>query len=54
MKGHSSRLEQAEDRILEHKDDMVIKGKAKKLLVRQLISVKGICKNSPTPSKDQT
>jgi hypothetical protein len=34
--GHSSRLEQAEDRILEFKDEMVIKGKTEELLVKQL------------------
>jgi chromosome segregation ATPase len=36
MEGHSSRLEQAEDRISELKDEMVIKGKTEELLVRQL------------------
>jgi chromosome segregation ATPase len=36
MEGHSSRLEQAEDRISELKDEMVIKGKAEELLIRQL------------------
>jgi chromosome segregation ATPase len=36
MDGKSSRLEQAEDRISELKDKMVIKGKAKELLVQQL------------------
>jgi hypothetical protein len=34
--GQSSRIEQAEDRISEFKDEMVIKGKTKELLVRQL------------------
>jgi chromosome segregation ATPase len=34
--GHSSRLEQAEDRISELEDEMVIKGKTEELLVRQL------------------
>jgi hypothetical protein len=34
MEGQSSRLEQAEDRIAELKDEMVIKGKAEQLLVR--------------------
>jgi hypothetical protein len=48
MEGHSSRLEQAEDRISELEDEMVIKGKTEELLVRQLKSVKGICKNSPS------
>jgi hypothetical protein len=33
---------------------MVIKGKTEELLLRQLKPVKGICKNSMTPSKDKT
>jgi chromosome segregation ATPase len=36
MEGESSRIEQAEDRISELKDEMVIKGKTKELLVKQL------------------
>jgi tRNA U34 5-carboxymethylaminomethyl modifying GTPase MnmE/TrmE len=36
MEGHSSRLEQAENRILELEDEMVIKGKTEELLVKQL------------------
>jgi hypothetical protein len=36
MESHSSRLEQAEDRISEHEEEMVIKGKTEELLVRQL------------------
>jgi predicted RNase H-like nuclease (RuvC/YqgF family) len=36
MEGHSSRLEQAEDRISELKDEMLFKGKTEELLVRQL------------------
>jgi chromosome segregation ATPase len=36
MEVHSSRLEQAEDRILEREDKMEIKGKTKELLVKQL------------------
>jgi hypothetical protein len=36
MEGQSSRLEQAEGRISELKDEMVIKGKTEELLVRQL------------------
>jgi chromosome segregation ATPase len=36
MKGQSTRIEQTEDRIPELKDEMVIKGKAKELLVKQL------------------
>jgi hypothetical protein len=53
MEDSSSRLEEAEDRISELEDEMVIKGKTEILLVRQR-PVKGICKNSKTPSKDQT
>jgi polyhydroxyalkanoate synthesis regulator phasin len=33
MEGHSSRIEQTEDRISELKDEMAIKGKTEKLLV---------------------
>jgi DNA repair exonuclease SbcCD ATPase subunit len=36
MEGHSSTLEQAEEIISEPEDEMVIKGKAEELLVRQL------------------
>jgi chromosome segregation ATPase len=36
VEGHSSRLEQAEDRISELKDKIEIKGKTEKLLVKQL------------------
>jgi chromosome segregation ATPase len=36
MEGQSSRLEQAEDRISELKDEMVINGKTEELLVKQL------------------
>jgi hypothetical protein len=55
MEGHSSRLEQAEDRISELEDKMEIKGKTEELLVKKTSrSIKQICKNSPTPSKDQT
>jgi hypothetical protein len=34
MKGQSSRLEQAEDRISELEDEMEIKGKTKELLLK--------------------
>jgi hypothetical protein len=33
MEGHSSRIEQTEDRISELEDEMAIKGKTKELLV---------------------
>jgi septal ring factor EnvC (AmiA/AmiB activator) len=36
MEGQSSRLKQAEDRIQELEDEMVIKGKTEELLVKQL------------------
>jgi chromosome segregation ATPase len=53
MEGQSSRTEQTEDRISELEDEMVIKGKAEELLNKSR-PVKRKCKNSPTPSKDQT
>jgi chromosome segregation ATPase len=36
MEGHSSRIEQTEDRILDLEDKMAIKGKTEELLVKQL------------------
>jgi Mg2+ and Co2+ transporter CorA len=36
MEGHSSRIEQTEDRISELEDEMLIKGKTKEVLVKQL------------------
>jgi chromosome segregation ATPase len=36
IEGQCSRLEQAEDRISELKDEMIIKGKTKEILVKQL------------------
>jgi hypothetical protein len=51
--GHSSRLEQAEDRISEFEDKMEIQGKTEELLINNSRPVKEIYKNSPTPSKDQ-
>jgi hypothetical protein len=36
MEGHFISLEQAEDRISEPKDEMVIKGKTEEVLVRKL------------------
>jgi hypothetical protein len=36
MESHSTRLEQAEDRISELEDEMAIKGKTEELLVKQL------------------
>jgi hypothetical protein len=51
-KGHSSRLEQMEDRISELEDKMEIKGKTEES--NNSRPAKGICKNSQTLSKDQT
>jgi DNA-binding protein H-NS len=54
MEGHSSRIEQTEDRISELEDEMAIKGKTEELLVNNNSRpVKRKCKNSLTPSKDQ-
>jgi uncharacterized linocin/CFP29 family protein len=36
VEGHSSKLEQVEDRIVEHEDEMEIKGITEELLVKQL------------------
>jgi Mg2+ and Co2+ transporter CorA len=36
MEGHSSKIEQTEDRISELEDEMVIKGKTEQLLVKKL------------------
>jgi hypothetical protein len=52
--GQSSRIEQTEDRLSELKDEMVIKGKSEGLLINNSRPVKRKCKNSLTPSKDQT
>jgi hypothetical protein len=52
--GQSSRIEQTEHRISELEDEMVIEGKTKELLLKQLKTCEKKCKNSPTPSKDQT
>jgi hypothetical protein len=53
VEGHSSRLEQVEDKISELKDKMEIKGKTEEIL-NNSSPAKKICKNSPTSSKDQT
>jgi hypothetical protein len=53
MEGHSSRIEQTEDRISRLEDEMAIKGKIEELL-NYSRSMKRKCKNSVTPSKDQT
>jgi DNA-binding protein H-NS len=51
--GQSSRIEQTKDKISEPEDEMIIKGKNEELLNNSR-PVKRKCKNSPTPSKDQT
>jgi hypothetical protein len=53
MEGQYSRLEQTEDRISELEDEMIITGKTKKLLVKQLKTCEKKMQDSPTPSKDQ-
>jgi hypothetical protein len=52
MEGHCSRVEQEEDSISELEDKIEIKGKIEELFNSR--TVKGICKNSLSPSKDQT
>jgi hypothetical protein len=54
MEGNSSILEEVEVRISELEDKTEINGKTQKLLVKQHKTCKRICKNSLTPSKDQT
>jgi hypothetical protein len=53
MEGQSSRIEHTKDRISELKEEMVIKGKTKEILNNSR-PMKRKCKNSLTPSKDQT
>jgi septal ring factor EnvC (AmiA/AmiB activator) len=50
VEGHSSRLEQVEDRISQLKDETEIKEKTEDLLVKQLRSCERIYKNSASPS----
>jgi hypothetical protein len=52
-KTKSSRIEEAEDRISELKDEMVIKGKTKELLLKQLKTCEKKMQEL-TPSKEQT
>jgi hypothetical protein len=54
MEGLCSKIEQTEDRISELEDEMAITGKTKELLVKQLKTCERKCKNSLTPSKDQS
>jgi chromosome segregation ATPase len=53
VEGHSSRLEQVEERILELKDKIEIKEKIEEI-PNNSRTVKGKCKNPVTPSKDKT
>jgi chromosome segregation ATPase len=53
VEGHSSRLEQMEDRISVLEDEIEIKRETKEILVKNSKAMKGICKKSVTPSKDQ-
>jgi hypothetical protein len=43
-----------EDKISEPKDKIEIKEKTEELLIKHSTPVRRICKNSPTPTKDQT
>jgi hypothetical protein len=52
MEGHSSRLDQMEDRISEVEDEMVIKGQTEELLVKQLKTCEKKMQELMTPSKD--
>jgi hypothetical protein len=46
MEGHSSTLEQAEDRISELEDEMEIKGKTEELLVKLLVKQLKTCERN--------
>jgi hypothetical protein len=54
MEGHYSKIEQTEDKISEPEDEIAFKGKTEELLVKQLKTCGKKCRNSLTPSKDQT
>jgi DNA-binding protein H-NS len=54
MEGQSSRKEQTEDRISELEHEMVMKGKTKELLIKQLKTCEKKMQELTTPSKDQT
>jgi chromosome segregation ATPase len=54
MEGHSSKLEQAKDRISELEDEMEFKGKTEELLVQQLKTCKKNMQELTNSSKDQT
>jgi septal ring factor EnvC (AmiA/AmiB activator) len=54
MEGHSSRLEQAEDKISELEDEMEIKGKTEELLLKQLKICEKNMQELTDSIKDQT
>jgi hypothetical protein len=54
MEGHSSRIEQTEDRISELEDEMVIKGKTEELLAKQLKTCEKKMQELTDSIKDQT
>jgi hypothetical protein len=54
VEGHSSRLEQTEDRISKHEDKMEIKGKKEELLVKQLKSSERNTQELTNPSRNKT
>jgi hypothetical protein len=54
MEGQCSRIEQTEDRISELKDEMVIKGKTKELLIKQLKTYEKKMQKFTDFIKDQT
>jgi uncharacterized protein (DUF342 family) len=52
IESHSNRLKQVEDRISGLKDKIDIKEKQKNPKTKNSRTLKGICKNSVTPSED--
>jgi hypothetical protein len=54
VEAHSSKLEQVEDRISDHKNKTDIKEKTEEFLDENSKATKVLYKNSVTPSKDQT
>jgi septal ring factor EnvC (AmiA/AmiB activator) len=54
VEGHSSRLEQVEDKISELEDKMEIKGKTEELLVKQLKSCEMNMQELTNSIKNQT
>jgi chromosome segregation ATPase len=52
--GQSSRIEQTEDRISEHEDEMLLKGKTKELLIKQLKTCEKKMQELTNSIKNQT